>query len=375
MNKVGFSSIGLHFPSIFLSVENLAKLRNVDPDKYTIGLGCRKISLCPENISVVELAVEAAKRALSRWGGTLDDIGLLAVGTESAPDMSRPLSAFVAEKLGIHGAVRSYEVKHACYGGTLAIRQALEWKLANIAPKKAALVIAADISLYKVGDPGEPTQGAGAVAFIIDTPDIAAIDSVSYPFSKPVFDFWRPENEPFPLVNGDFSLECYKKAARTCFKALCIDKNIEFANLFDVYKALCFHVPFPKMVKKAFADICLSSGIDPEQCEQLFLEKVNPTMEWNSLTGNSYTASLWVSVAKTLCGLHAGDQITAFSYGSGCGAELLVLRAGNLAAEGRWREDVNKDLENRKEINAETYMQMRRRDKKESHFVESLIKG
>lgn len=308
-------------------------------------------------------------------GGTLDDIGLIAVGTECAPDMSRPLSAFVAEKLGIQGAVRSYEVKHACYGGTLAIRQALEWKLANIAPKKAALVIAADISLYKVGDPGEPTQGAGAVAFIIDTPDIAAIDPVSYPFSEPVFDFWRPEYEPFPSVNGDFSLECYKKAARTCFKALCIDKNVQFDNLFDMYKALCFHVPFPKMVKKAFADLCHSSGMDPEQCEQLFLEKVNPTMEWNSLTGNSYTASLWVSVAKTLCGLNAGDQITAFSYGSGCGAELLVLTAGKLAAESNWYEDVKKDLENRKEINAETYMQMRSRAKKETLLVESLIKG
>lgn len=364
MNKFGFSSIGLHFPSTYISVENLAKLRGVDPDKYTIGLGCKKISLCPENTSVIELSVEAAKRALSRWGGKIQDIGLLAVGTESAPDMSRPLSAFVAEQLGIQGAVRSYEVKHACYGGTLAIRQAMEWKLANVAPKKAALVIAADVSLYTQGDPGEPTQGAGAVAFIIDTPDIAIIDPVSYPFSKPVFDFWRPEYEPFPLVNGELSLECYKEAARTCFRALCVNKNIQIDELFDVYKAFCFHVPFPKMVKKAFVSICESAGIELEKCEGVFMEKINPTMEWNVLTGNSYTASLWVSVAKALCGMQTGEQLVAFSYGSGCGAELLELTAGKLAAQGKWYDDVKKDLAAREEVSAETYTEMRDHAKK-----------
>ncbi|MGL5743319.1 MAG: hypothetical protein ACRCXC_12705 [Legionella sp.] len=134
----GFSSIGLNFTSFFLSTEKLAELSGVDPNKYTIDLGCKQISLCPEDTTVVDLAVEAAKSALSRWEGKLEDIGLLAVGTESAPDMSRPLSAFVAEKLGIHGAVRPYEVKHACYGGTLGIRQTMEWNLSGVAEKSSA---------------------------------------------------------------------------------------------------------------------------------------------------------------------------------------------------------------------------------------------
>ncbi len=82
--------------------------------------------------------------------------------------MSRPLSAWVADKLGLAGAVRSYEVKHACYGATLALRQAVEWKESGAAAGKAALVIAADVALYELEDPGEPTQGAGAVAMVVD---------------------------------------------------------------------------------------------------------------------------------------------------------------------------------------------------------------
>ena len=105
----GIASIGLHFPPLAMSVEELAGLRGQEPEKYTIGLGCDEMSLCPPGYGVVELATEAARRALDRWGGDRDRIGMLAVGTETAVDMSRPLSAWVADNLGLKGAVRSYE--------------------------------------------------------------------------------------------------------------------------------------------------------------------------------------------------------------------------------------------------------------------------
>ena len=62
---------------------------------------------------------------------------------------------------------------------------------------QAALVIASDVALYSLGDPGEPTQGAGAVAMIIDEPTIAAVSPTSFAFSNPAFDFWRPVGESF----------------------------------------------------------------------------------------------------------------------------------------------------------------------------------
>ncbi|STX29722.1 Polyketide biosynthesis 3-hydroxy-3 -methylglutaryl-ACP synthase pksG [Legionella beliardensis] len=355
----GIASIGLHIPSLALNVEELAKLRNVDPDKYTIGLGCQAMALCPEDYGIVELATEAARRALSRWEGDLEKIAIIAVGTESAIDMSRPLSAWVADNLGLKGAVRSYEVKHACYGGTLAIRQALEWKLADILPYKAALVIAADIALYEEGNPGEPTQGAGAVALIIDEPNIAEIDANSYVWSEPAFDFWRPEGEAYPHVQGQYSLECYQRAATECFRAMInsTDKNAE--ETLKEFKALCFHVPFPKMVKKAFSSACHAIGWDDEKIEWFFSNKIAHTMAWNTTSGNAYTASLWISVANALCGLEQGEKITAFSYGSGFGSELLILTAGPLAKACAWQEDFAADLEKREYIDVERYQQLR----------------
>jgi len=44
-NKTGIASIGLHLPPIYMPVKDLAQLRNIDPNKYIIGLGCENIAL------------------------------------------------------------------------------------------------------------------------------------------------------------------------------------------------------------------------------------------------------------------------------------------------------------------------------------------
>lgn len=355
--KVGIESIGIHLPPLALPVEELAKLRGEDPNKYTIGLGCSQMAICPPDYTVVDLATESARRALDRWGGDASRIGMIATGTETAVDMSRPLSAYVAERLGMSGGIRSYEVKHACYGGTLALRQATEWRMSGAGGDRAALVIAADVAMYEEGDPGEATGGAGAVAFIVDQPDIAAIEPLSIPYSEPEFDFWRPVGNKFPSVNGKLSLECYKKAAEFCFRALVAERDPEKA--LQMFEALCFHVPFPKMVRKAVLHFAEALGLTAEKIIELFEQKVEPTMIWNKLTGNAYTASLWISVANALQGRNTGDRIAAFSYGSGFGAELLSLVAGPDAKAGAWAEDMERDLADRRIITAEDYNQLR----------------
>ena len=355
MNPFGIASLGIKLPSLSLAVTELAALRNVDPSKYTVGLGCDHIALCGPEEGVVQLGAEAAKRALSRWDGDVSQIGLVAVGTETAQDMSRPLSAFVADALGLRGTYRSYEVKHACYGGTLALRQAIEWKMSGASRGKAALVIASDVALYAPNDPGEPTQGAGAVAMIIDDARIAKIDLDSFTYAEPAFDFWRPVGERYPRVDGPFSLDCYKRGAEKCFAQLFAHERSSFAS----FEKVAMHSPFPKMVKKAFSHVGQTMGLSEAEVASLYETKVEPTLQLNRKVGNAYTASLWLSVASALAGAQKSTRFAAFSYGSGFGSEVLTLSAGEDAKAGAWMADVNADLSGRKAISAAEYDALR----------------
>lgn len=352
--NAGISAIALATPRLSLPLEALAELRGVDPNKYRIGLGCHEMALCAPDEDAATLGADAARRALESWGGDLDRIGMIVVGTETALDMSRPLSAWIANELGLHGALRSYEVKHACYGGTLALRQATEWVASGAARGKAALVVATDVSLYAPGDPGEPTQGAGAVAMVVDADArIARMETDSYAYSKPVFDFWRPVGEDFPRVDGAFSLACYKEAAVACFGAW---QRAESKQALRSLDALAFHVPFAKMVKKGF--FAVSDALEISDAETTFAERVTPHLAWNQRTGNTYTASAWWAFAHALCHAEAGDRVGVFSYGSGMGAELVLFRVNAPLGAG-FARDVDARLDAREPLGAEGYVRLR----------------
>ena len=128
----------------------------------------------------------------------------------------------------------------------------MEWKLAGAGEGRAALAIAADVAMYAEQDPGEPTQGAGAVAMIIDEPLVAEVERLSYPWSRPAFDFWRPVGCEYPKVDSKYSLDCYISAAQACLEALVSKQDPSNpSEVLQSFKALCFHVPFPKMVEKS----------------------------------------------------------------------------------------------------------------------------
>ena len=350
----GVAALSVALPSLAMELSELAALRGVDPAKYAVGLGCRRMALCAPDESAVTLGVRAARGALEQWGGDLERIGMIVVGTETALDMSRPLSAFVAQELGLEGRVRSYEVKHACYAGTLALRQALEWRWSGSSRGKAALVVAADQALYAPSHPGEPTQGAAAVAMVVDDARIFAVDRASYAWSRPAFDFWRPVGAAYPEVDGPLSLDCYRAASASTFVQWHEDAESPFH--LDEAEAFAFHTPFPRMVEKGFVHACEAVGRGAD-ASALFERLVAPALAWNREVGNCYTASAWVALACALAGTGA-TRAGVFSYGSGAGAELLTLERRGQSAP--WRDDVERQLATRELIDGASYAELRR---------------
>lgn len=323
MNTSRIAAIGVAIPSLTLPVETLAAHLDVDPAKYRVGLGCVAQALCDDEENAVSLGRRAAEQALQQWGGDRSRIGMIAVGTETAMDMSRPLSAWIAEGLGLPETVRSYEVKHACYAGTLALRQAMEWQRSGASRGKAALVVCADEALYAPGHPGEPTQGAAAVAIVLDAEGFAEVALHAYPYQQPAFDFWRPVGNPYPEVDGPLSIACYQAAFSSCLAQWVDDPDAPFQPNDVVRWAM--HAPFPKMVLKGFVAGMDRLGLSRDDATTRYQESVLPSLEWNARVGNCYTASAWLSFARAVTAVDVGAPIALFSYGSGCGAELLLI--------------------------------------------------
>ncbi len=163
--------------------ETFAPAKDDDPAKYTKGLGLRASSFPDTYEDIVTMAANAAKRLMDREGIVPEDVGRIDVATESAFDNSKPVSTYVAGCLeqvydGDFRHANKGERKFACVSGTQSVDDAYNWIRAGRNRGRAALVIATDTALYARGDPGEATQGAGAVAMLVDEdPSIVSLST------------------------------------------------------------------------------------------------------------------------------------------------------------------------------------------------------
>jgi len=334
--KVGIEAIAFHGPQHYIELADLAKARGVDPDKYTKGLGQARMAVATPMEDTVTLAVNAGLKALENFDIDYNDIGTLVVGTESGVDHSKPVAVYVHEALGLRSNCHTYETKHACFGAMAAVFSANDWISCGRAEGSKALIIASDIARYPVGDPGEPTQGAGAVAMVIsDKPNLLYFDSeISGNYTKHVMDFWRPLYSKTAFVDGHYSIDCYLNALEGALADALGKATIPELYKMDQLQACIYHVPFAKMAAKAHHrhfEVDAKEKIDRDSgrfadVKKSFTEKTGPWLSLNAIVGNIYTGSVFLSLIDLLRRSRSADlkQISMFSYGSGCAASMNI---------------------------------------------------
>ncbi len=346
--QVGIDAIGLALPPLALDLADLARARGVDPAKYEAGLGTVRTSVPPIDEDTVTLAARAGRAALHRAGLAPSDIGMCIVGTETAVDHSKPVAAFVHGLLGLPTSCRIFETKHACYGATAGLQNALDWIRSGSARGKKALVIGSDIARYGLRTPGEPTQGAGAVALVVsESPRLVALHPLLVgTFARDVFDFWRPLYSKDAVVDGHYSVTCYLEALEGAYRAYMghVGGDPRGAGAFsDRFAAIAYHVPYGKMAVKAHRHLrAIDGDVDPTAS---FERQVAAGLVLPKRVGNIYTGSLYLSLASVLSETKEdleGKSIALFSYGSGSCAELFsgtVVKGAQAFARGSgWRE-------------------------------------
>lgn len=95
-------------------------------------------------------------------------IGRIDVGTETIIDKSKAVKTVLMDLFASHGNtdIEGIDSKNACYGGTAALFNAVNWIESSSWDGRDAIVFAGDIAVYAEGS-ARPVGGAGAVAFLI----------------------------------------------------------------------------------------------------------------------------------------------------------------------------------------------------------------
>ena len=190
---VGIDQLGVYLPRFALRLDRLAEARGVPVEKIHVGLGAQAMAVAPPWEDAVTLGANAAARVFRHGEVCPDEIGLLVVATETAVDHAKPASIFLHELLGLPASCRTFEIKHACYGGTAGVMLAADWVRSGAARGRKALVVATDIARYDLHSSAEFTQGAGATALVVsEAPRLLRLGTTTGVFAKNVYDFWRP---------------------------------------------------------------------------------------------------------------------------------------------------------------------------------------
>ncbi len=316
--KIGIDVIKFYTSRYYLIAEDLANAREVDPEKYSKGLGVKKISILPPDEDIITMAANAGKEALSHVD--ISKVDMLLFATESGVDQSKSAGMWVHKLLNLPNSCRVVELKQACYSATAALRLAFAMVYQN--PESKILVIGSDNARYELSSPSEPTQGCGAVAMIISAnPRILSLNGKAGVYAKDAMDFWRPNYRTEPFVNGSYSMELYLKALGESWKQY----TLVSGNPFDQHHNFCYHSPFPRMTEKAHAYLFKeSNGLEINR--QSLKLGLSTSLKYGRLIGNTYTASLYICLISLLENSKedlTGKIIGLYSYGSGCIGEFF----------------------------------------------------
>ncbi|KAF8412337.1 hypothetical protein HHK36_000299 [Tetracentron sinense] len=366
--NVGILAMDIYFPPTCIQQEALEAHDGASKGKYTIGLGQDCLAFCTEVEDVISMSLTAVTSLLEKYGIDPKQIGRLEVGSETVIDKSKSIKTFlmqIFEECG-NTDIEGVDSTNACYGGTAALFNCVNWVESSSWDGRYGLVVCTDSAVYAEG-PARPTGGAAAIAMLIgpDAP-IAFESKFRGSHMSHVYDFYKPNlASEYPVVDGKLSQTCYLMALDSCYKRFCNKFEKLEGKPFSISDAayFVFHSPYNKLVQKSFARLYFNDFLnntssvediakeklgpfsalsgdesyqsrDLEKATQqvakhLYDAKVQPTTLLPKQVGNMYTASLYAAFVSLLHNKHttlAGQRVIMFSYGSGLTSTMFSFQ-------------------------------------------------
>jgi len=273
----GVSAISAYVPAFRIQLADWCDWTGNSWEKIRAVVG-RSFRVCGPHENVYTMAANAVLRLILQNDVDPERVGFLGLGTESSTDNAagavivRGMVDRALEQLGRPRLSRSLEVpefKHACLGGIYALKSALRY-VAFDGAERLAIVVSADIAEYERGSTGEQTQGAGAVAMLVErNPQLFAVDlhrtgsASAYrgpDFRKPVarhrVDGYAARTErpsDFPIFSGKYSTFSYLDETVHAVEDMLRRLDVSAGRYYESVRALFFHRPYHMMPVQAMS--------------------------------------------------------------------------------------------------------------------------
>ncbi|KAJ3692686.1 hypothetical protein LUZ60_011781 [Juncus effusus] len=400
---VGILAMDIYFPPSCVQQEALEIHDGASKGKYTIGLGQDCMAFCTEVEDVISMSLTVVSSLLKKYEIDPKMIGRLEVGSETVIDKSKSIKTWLMQIFEESGNtdIEGVDSSNACYGGTAALFNCVNWVESNSWDGRFGLVVCTDSAVYAEG-PARPTGGAAAIAMLIGPHAPISFEKYRASHMSHVYDFYKPDlASEYPVVDGKLSQTCYLMAVDMCYRRFCDKYEKLEGKQFSVSDAdyFVFHSPYNKLVQKSFARIYYNdvlrncSTVDKEAMEKLqpfsnltgdesysnrdlekisqqvakplYETKVGPSTLLPKQIGNMYTASIYAAFASVVHNKHttlAGQRIVMFSYGSGLTSSMFSFKIN----EGKYPfsleniasvMNVSEKLENRYQVEPEKFVE------------------
>jgi len=224
-------------------------------------------------------------------------IGRLDVGTETIIDKSKSVKTTLMDLFAESGNfdIEGIDSKNACYGGTAALFNAINWVESSSWDGRNAIVVAGDIAVYAEGA-ARPAGGAGCVAILIgpDAPVVFEREltfflcntlflipyfhlAVHGSYMCNTYDFYKPNlSSEYPVVDGPVSVVTYvaaldgaytnfrRKAAKAAKRAALHGSDLMDDAYFSIQSVdyALFHSPYGKQAVKGHARMLFNDFLD-----------------------------------------------------------------------------------------------------------------
>ena len=274
-DQVGISGFAVYVPPYRVDLESWCRWTNNPWDKTRAVVGHSFRMRGPAQ-SVYTMAANAVMRLIDNYGVDPRRVGFLGLGTESSTDNSAGaviVKGMLDEGLQASGRpplarnCEVPEVKHACLGGVYALKHALRY-LALEPEDRCAIVVSADIAEYARGSSGEPTQGAGAVAMLVErNPRLLTVhlEHIGSASSYRAVDFRKPvlrnlirgklncHFQDLPVFNGKYSTTCYLDETQHALDDMSRRMGRDAPEYYRELAAIFMHRPYHRMPEQSFA--------------------------------------------------------------------------------------------------------------------------